>query len=72
MSSALSPAHSHPDAAEPLYYVASILITQVISLLSSTITTDAQLSFTSELIPGSTIGKHLRSVLPFPIHATDS
>lgn len=69
MSSALStPPPSHPDAAEPLFQVASILISQVISLLSETITTDAQLSYTSELIPGSTIGKHLRSVL-FPSNA---
>lgn len=46
-----------------LHQVASILISQVISLLRETVTTDEQLTFTSELIPGSTIGKHLRSVV---------
>lgn len=50
------------SSSEPLTQVASILISQVISLLESTITTDEHLSFTSVLIPGSTIGKHLRYV----------
>ena len=46
-----------------LHQVALILVSQAINLLRETVTTDEQLTFTSELIPGSTIGKHLRSAL---------
>lgn len=61
----LSQTHNHLSAEEPnpsesLYQVAQILLQQVISLLQGAVITDEQLSFTSELIPGSTIGKHLR------------
>lgn len=48
------------NPAEPLYYIADALLSQIIHLLQETVTSDEQLSFESKLIPGSTIGKHLR------------
>lgn len=53
------------NASESLYRVADEILRQVVEdLLGSRgpIQTDAQLTHPSELIPGSTIGKHLRSV----------
>lgn len=48
------------NPSEPLFAVADALLSQVVDLLRDVVTTDEQLSFESVLIPGSTIGKHLR------------
>ncbi|KAI5479712.1 hypothetical protein MNV49_002973 [Pseudohyphozyma bogoriensis] len=48
------------DASEALYHIAVHYIQQTLDLLTSTVTEDEHLSFSSNLIPGSTIGKHLR------------
>lgn len=53
------------STSESLYLISTTLISQVINLLNLTILNDESLSFTSNLIPGSTIGKHLRLVKPF-------
>jgi hypothetical protein len=48
------------SALDNLLEVTIIVIQQAITLLNETVTTDAQLSFASNSIPGSTIGKHIR------------
>ncbi|KAL8291665.1 hypothetical protein RQP46_001923 [Phenoliferia psychrophenolica] len=47
-------------ASESLFKTAALLLSQCIELLESSVTTDSQLTHISTLIPGSTIGKHLR------------
>jgi hypothetical protein len=47
---------------ESIYAVADSLMTQMVEVLSNTITTSEQLTHESSLIPGSTIGKHLRHI----------
>ena len=60
MTSQATQISEHGDTMEKLWLVTDELLHQIILLLQETVTTDEQLSFQSELIPGSTIGKHLR------------
>ncbi|KAM0747898.1 hypothetical protein T439DRAFT_328562 [Meredithblackwellia eburnea MCA 4105] len=57
-----TPPEGYSDSSRALYQVAQILLQQVVDLLNTTITKDCELSHPSTLIPGSTIGKHLRHV----------
>jgi hypothetical protein len=55
------PAVSSTNANESLYQVADEILRQVVEdLPQNAVTLDSQLTHPSELIPGSTIGKHLR------------
>lgn len=60
--SPLSPA----DASRSLWFTADALLGQCSDFLDNNLTTDSQLSHSSTLIPGSTMGKHLRQAL-FPV-----
>lgn len=51
---------SAAEASRSLWFTADALLGQCSVLLVDTLTTDHQLSHVSKLIPGSTIGKHLR------------
>jgi hypothetical protein len=51
-----------PRPAEALLFYATGLIRQAIDLLRHGVTRDEQLSAESTLIPGGSVGKHLRSV----------
>ncbi|KAK4051268.1 hypothetical protein OIO90_004749 [Microbotryomycetes sp. JL221] len=63
-SSALSRAHVlPPDSLEKLWTVADEMLQQIIDMLDQVVQRDDQLKFESSLIPGSTIGKHLRLLL---------
>lgn len=60
-SQALSDAaHGATNTTEVLYLVARHFISSFIDLLHSSVTTDAQLTYTSKLSSGSSIGKHAR------------
>lgn len=50
------------NSIDPLFVLSIALIDQIITLLNCTLTSSAQLTHESTLIPGSTIGKHLRHV----------
>ncbi len=49
----------HPTSFEQLIIVGLAVLRQGLELVSKTLTDDSQLSFTSKLIPGSTIGTSL-------------
>jgi hypothetical protein len=49
-----------PTALDNLLDVSRIVVLQALTLLNSTITSNAQLTYPSHAIPGSTIGKHIR------------
>jgi len=59
---ALSDHHDSEDLTplHQLVEVASIVLDQALTLLDETITSNSHLTFTSRIIPGSTIGKHIR------------
>lgn len=58
-----------PDAqtCTALVKISQRLVDQVIQLLETSVTRDDQLAFQSDLIPGSSIGKHLRYAPPLPV-----
>ncbi|PFH49224.1 hypothetical protein AMATHDRAFT_63606 [Amanita thiersii Skay4041] len=54
------PSSSEAESLEKLLFVSKTVLLQAVDLLDNHLTSNDQLTFSSQYLPGSTIGKHLR------------